>query len=213
MRIVAIGAHLDDIELACGGTLARAVQAGHQVKMICLTGSAYTNYDGRVLRTQEVAVEEGRVAASLLGVGDFEILDFPTKDVPYDSRTVEAIDRRISEFQPDTIFTHWPFDTHQAHRASSLSTISAARRFNTIFLYEPIPPSGRSYVAFRPQLYVDITPFQEVKEASLRAHRSQYEKYGEEWIEAVRGRALLRGFEMGTKYAEAFEVVRMELKF
>ena len=62
MNIIAVGAHLDDIELACGGTLARAVKAGHRVKMVVLSASAYTYHDGRVLRDQETALTEGREA-------------------------------------------------------------------------------------------------------------------------------------------------------
>jgi len=66
LRILAIGAHLDDIELGCGGTLARAARAGHCVHMICLSDSAYSNYDGAVLRTRDEALREGRDAARAL---------------------------------------------------------------------------------------------------------------------------------------------------
>ena len=50
-RIIAIGAHLDDIELACGGTLAKAIRNGNLVKMIVLSKSGYSNYDGQVMWT------------------------------------------------------------------------------------------------------------------------------------------------------------------
>ena len=212
MRILAVGAHLDDIELACGGTLAKAVRQGHEVKMVVMSDSAYTNYTGRVLRAREQALAEGRAAASVLGVTDIDILDFPTKDVPYNSTAVEALDRIITAFNPDVIFTHWPYDTHQAHRATSLATISAARYFNSILMYEPINPSGRSYEAFRPQVYVDITATIEQKIEALKAHTSQYQKYGDRWLDAIRARALLRGFDMQGTYAETFEVVRLEMK-
>lgn len=212
MKILAIGAHLDDIELGCGGALARAVRSGHCVRMICLSDSAYTNYDGRVLRTREEAEREGTAAARALGCDDLEILDFPTKDVPDDSRVVEALDARISAYQPDHIFTHWPFDTHQAHRGTALATIAAARRHNTILMYDPVFPAGRSFIGFRPQVYIDITDVISGKLESLRCHESQYRKYGDQWIEAVRSRARFRGYEMGTTFAEAFEVVRMEMQ-
>lgn len=211
MKIIAIGAHLDDIELACGGTLARAVKNGHIVKMLVMTKSAYTNHDGVVLRTEEEALAEGRDAARELGVVDLEILDFPVKDVPYDSQSVEAIDRVLSAFKPDIIFTHWMFDTHQDHRSVSLATISAARNFSNIFFYEPFPPSGRSYMPFKPQSYVDISNTLDDKIRSLKAHKSQYKKYGEHWIEATIGRARLRGFEHGYTYAETFEILRNSL--
>lgn len=210
-RVLAIGAHLDDIELGCGGALVRAARAGHCVRMICLSDSSYTNYDGAVLRTREEALREGYAAAEALGCNELEVLDFPTKDIPDDSRVVEALDKRISEFKPDVIFTHWPFDTHQAHRGAALATIAAARRHNTILMYDPVFPAGRSFVGFRPQVYIDITDAIEGKLESLRKHESQYRKYGDQWIEAVRARARFRGYEMGTAFAEAFEVVRMEI--
>lgn len=213
MKILAVGAHLDDIELASGGTLARAVKNDHSVKMVVLTDSAYTTYDGKIVRCSEVARQEGIMAARALGVEDLEILDFPTKDVPYDSSVVEALDQRIAQFQPDFVFIHWPFDTHKSHQNASLSSISAARYYNTILMYEPITPAGRSYVGFRPQVYIDITDYIDIKLESLKAHQTEYLKYGERWLEAVKARATYRGFEMGTRFAEAFEVMRLELKF
>ena len=143
MKIMVIGAHLDDIELACGGTLAKAIEAGHKVKVVIMSKSGYTNFDGKQMRKDEDAVIEGVKALHVLGITDIEILDFPTKDIPYESSVIEAIDGRMSVFDPDVIFTHHPFDTHQAHVGVSKSTISAARRKNTIFLFEPIAPSGR----------------------------------------------------------------------
>jgi LmbE family N-acetylglucosaminyl deacetylase len=169
MKILALGAHLDDIELGCGGALARASKAGHECRMICMSDSAYANYDGKVLRTRDQGLREGQAAAEALGCEALEILDFPTKDIPDGSRTVEAIDERIQEFQPDVIFTHWPFDTHQAHRGTGLATMAAARRENTILMYDPVFPAGRSFVGFRPQVYIDITDVIEQKLESLAA--------------------------------------------
>ena len=79
--IVAIGAHLDDIELAAGGTLAKAVRDGHDVHMIVMSQSGYTDYNGKLMRTDENATREGQNAARVLGVKDLEILDFCNKDI------------------------------------------------------------------------------------------------------------------------------------
>ena len=211
MRILAIGAHLDDIELACGGTLAKAVAHGHDVKMIVMSKSGYSNYDGRVLRTEENAVMEGKNAAKVLGVCNIEILDYDTKDIPYHSEVIEALDARIQEYKPDIIFTHWIFDTHQAHEGVAKSSITAARRHNNIYMYEPIYPAGRSYMGFRPQMYIDIGGFEEQKLEALRMHKTEYEKFGNQWIEGTKARAAYRGYEMGKQYAEAFEIVRCEI--
>lgn len=210
-RIVAVGAHLDDIEIGCGGMLARASAAGAEVHMLVLSSSAYTDYQGTEWRSGANAEAEGRAAAAVLGVQSLEILDFPTKDVPYDSTTVEALNRHFDRIQPDLIVTHWPHDTHQAHRATAMATLSAARHFRSILMYEPIFPSGRSYEAFHPQVYVSIDDYLQVKERALQAHKSQWEKYGDMWLEAVKARSRLRGYDIGRTHAEAFEVVRYEL--
>ncbi len=212
MKILAVGAHLDDIEIACGGTLAKAIKNGHKVKTLIMSKSGYTNKDGEIQRTDESAVEEGTEALKILGVEDIEILNFETKDIPFRSDVVNAIDICISEYNPDIIFTHHPFDTHQAHVGVSNATIAAARRKNTIFFYEPISPSGRSYVAFRPQLYIPIEDTIDLKLNSLRAHKTEYHKFGkEDWIEGVNARCGFRGYEIGKKFAEAFEILRMEI--
>ncbi len=214
MKIFAVGAHLDDIEIACGGTLAKAVEAGHEVKVLIMSKSGYTNKEGNIQRSDEVAVVEGINALHTLGITDIEILDFPTKDIPFRSDIVNAIDLRISQFDPDIVFTHHPFDTHQAHEGVSKATIAAARRKNTLFFYEPITPSGRSYVAFKPMLYVDIESTLDKKIESLKCHTSEYNKFGaEDWIEGVRCRCGFRGYEIGKKYAEAFEILRLEMNF
>lgn len=211
MKILAVGAHLDDIEIACGGTLAKAIKAGHQVKVLIMSKSGYTNKEGKTQRSDEIAVIEGTRALQRLGIQDIEILDFPTKDIPFRSDVVNAIDVCIGTYDPDSIFTHHPFDTHQAHVGTSNATIAAARRKNTVFFYEPITPSGRSYVAFRPQLYIDIESTLKDKLASLREHKSEYDKFGgEDWITGVMCRCGFRGYEIGKQYAEAFEILRIE---
>ncbi len=211
MKYLFIGAHLDDIELAAGGTIAKLVKCGHKVLMLCLSKSDYVNLHGETLRVVDEALYEGHVAAKILGA-ELHVLDFPTKDIPYNSMVVEAIEMEMSLFKPDIIFTHNVNDTHQAHISTALSTLSAARRFNTIFFYEPIYPSGRAHIPFRPDMYIDISGFMEVKLDSLRAHKSQYDKYGDVWLNAVKARAEFRGFENGLRLAECFEVSRMEYK-
>lgn len=214
MKILAVGAHLDDIELACGGTLAKAIMSGHDVKVLIMSKSGYTNKDGEVQREDNVAIKEGTEALNALGCKNIEILDFPTKDIPFRSDIVNAIDVCISDFNPDIIFTHHPFDTHQAHEGVAKSTIAAARRKNTVFFYEPIAPSGRSYVAFKPSLYVNIDDTIEKKIESLKCHKSEYNKFGgEDWVEGVKCRCGFRGYEIGKKYAEAFEILRLEMSF
>ncbi|MCC7494704.1 MAG: PIG-L family deacetylase [Fimbriimonadaceae bacterium] len=209
-RIVAIGAHFDDIELACGGTIAAAAAAGCQVTFVVLTASGYVQIDGKE-RSEQLAWDEGVAAAAALGVSDVRCLGLRNARLEWSLESVAAIERVLTEVEPSVIFTHWSFDTHQDHHHGSMATLSAARLFHTVLMYEPIYPSGRSYQPFRPQLYFDITQTLEAKVASLQAHRSQLEKYGDGWLEAIRARATYRGYETGVAAAEAFEVVRLRV--
>ena len=211
LTILAIGAHGDDIELACGGTIAKAVINGHEVIMVLVTGHASNDHNNMKIRAQGVAQQEAKAAAKILGVSKLHILGYQDTCVPYSAELVSKLDDIITDCKPDIIFTHFVFDTHQDHIRTAHSTISAARRQNTILLYEPMNPSGQGYVPFRPQVYTDISQTIDTKINSLKAHKSQYEKYTETWIEAVVARAKFRGFEMGVDYAECFEVVRAEL--
>ena len=92
MKILVVGAHLDDIELACGGTLAKAINQGHEVKALIMSKSGYTNRNGFVQRENEIAIREGTCALNKLGVYDIQILDFPTKDITFCSEVVNPID-------------------------------------------------------------------------------------------------------------------------
>ena len=215
MRLFAIGAHSDDAELACGGTLAKARAHGHETQLLVLTESSYPNLEGEEIRTMDEARDEAIDAAAVLGIdaSNVTILPFRTCELPYDFTVVVAIEKAIRAFSADVLLTHWPFDTHQDHRRAALSTLSAARHFNSILMYEPIFPSGRSYVGFRPQIYIDISDHMEQKLESLRRHKTQYQKYGDDWITAIEARSRLRGLEIGCKYAEAFEAARFEWKF
>ncbi|MDQ1048319.1 PIG-L deacetylase family protein [Streptomyces sp. V4I2] len=178
-----MGAHLDDIELAASGTAARLVNAGAQVRFLVMSTSEYTSYNGSHFCDADVAVAEGREAAATLGVKEIDILRFPAKDVENHSAVVESINEVVDDFRATMVFTHWPFNTHRSHANTGLATIAASRYDNSVVMYEPIVPSGRSYVGFRPQLYISI----EQKLQALRQHKSEYEKYGEHLDRRRRG--------------------------
>jgi len=208
MNYLFIGAHLDDIELAAGGTISKLNKARHKTKMLVLSKSDYIDIYGN-LRSKEVALKEGYEAARILKT-ELKVLDFPTKDIEFNSDVVTAIEKEINSFKADVIFTHNINDTHQAHISTAQASIAAARYLNNIYFYEPIYPSGRAPLPFNPQVFNDITDYLDIKIDSLKAHKSQYEKYKDEWIEAIISRAKFRGFESNMKYAECFELCRME---
>ena len=208
-NVLAVGAHADDVDIGCGGTTALHVKNGDTVILLIMAESSYTHYDGRVLRSKEEGKIEEENAAKILGAKLIN-LGFKTKEVPYSAESIEAVNEVIDKYNIDVIYTHWYHDTHQDHKRTTQSVISAGRYVKNILMYEPEYPSGRSYLGFRNQYYVDITPTFEIKMEALKQHKSQVKKYGEDlFLTAIEARAQHRGYEIGSKYAECFEVLRL----
>lgn len=206
--ILAVGAHADDIEIGCGGTVACHVKKGDTVIILIMAESSYTNYDGKVLRTLSEGINEEESAAKILGA-EMINLGFKTKSVPYSQESIEAINKVIDKYKIDTIYTHWHNDTHQDHIHTTQSVFSAGRYVKNVLMYEPEYPAGRSFLGFWNQYYVDVTSTFDIKMKALDCHKSQVKKYGDAFMEAIQARARHRGYEIGSKYAECFEVLRL----
>lgn len=207
-NVLAVSAHADDVEIGCGGTVALHVKKGDNVIILVMAESSYTFYDGTVLRTIEEGKKEEEKAAKVLGAKLIN-LEFKSKEVPYSVKSVEAINKVIDDYRIDTIYTHWYHDTHQDHRRTTQSVLSAGRHVKNILMYEPEYPAGRSYLGFHNQYYVNIASTFEKKMEALKEHKSQVEKYGDVLLKAVEARARHRGYEINTEYAECFEVLRL----
>ena len=207
-NVLAVGAHADDVEIGCGGTVVLHAKNGDNVIVLIMAESSYTYYDGTVLRTKEEGILEEENAAKVLGAKLIN-LRFKTKEVPYSEESVEPINEIIDRYDIDIIYTHWYHDSHQDHRRTTQAVLSAGRYVKNILMYEPEYPAGRSYSGFHNQYYVDITPTFKIKMEALKQHKSQIKKYGEDFLEAVKARSRHRGYEIGGKYAECFEVLRL----
>lgn len=208
-NILAVGAHPDDVEIGCGGTVALHAKNGDNVYILIMTKAFYADYNGNVLRSENEGEMEAKNGAKVLG-GSLINLNFDSKKVLYSSESIEAINKIIDIYNIDTIYTHWCHDSHQDHTRTTQSVLAAGRHVKNILMYEPEYPAGRTYIGFRNQYYIDITSTFDIKMEALRQHVSQVNKYGEEiFLGAVEGRAKHRGYEISNKYAECFEVIRL----
>ena len=206
-NILAIGAHFDDIELGCGGTVARHVKEGDNVIMMILTNSEYYNYDGTPIRIKEVAEKEGNNAAKILGVDKLISIGLPTKTLQYGFELIEIINKVIDDYKIDIIYTHWDKDVHQDHSAIGRATLNAGRHVKNILMYRS--NWYHTTFEFRGNYYVDISDFINIKIEAVKAHENEYKKFGEGWIEFFVNENRNAGQKIGCKYAEAFEVVKL----
>ncbi|HEV8439996.1 MAG TPA: PIG-L family deacetylase [Methylomirabilota bacterium] len=198
MRVLAFGAHPDDIEIGMGGTVAKHASAGDRVVMVITT----------IPNNRETRRAEAERAAAVLGA-DLMILDIPPQELTHSRAVVKKFDKVLEAVSPDVIYTHWNSDSHQDHNAVSMATITASRDNRcALIMYEQTIPGGIVPWGFRSQSYVDITSCMPMKMESIAMHKSQVRANGDLWVQGVRGRAMYRGYQVNVEYAEAFEVVK-----
>lgn len=201
-KVLVVGAHPDDPETICGGTMALFSGLGYEVVSAYLTrgeagieGKSYD--DSASIRTAEAltACSILKVRGEFLGQidGNCEI----TKE-----RYAEMIDFLKKE-EPNVIFTHWPIDTHRDHRVCSLLVYDAWLRLGRkASLYYCEAMSGMQSQNFKPDTYVDITTVIEQKHKACYAHVSQ--QMEETYPDHHGKMETFRGMENSCPCAEAF---------
>ncbi|MGH9951828.1 MAG: PIG-L deacetylase family protein [Nitrososphaeraceae archaeon] len=202
--MIAFGAHPDDIEIGMGGTVAKLSGMGYDVRLVIATLPNFVKTD-----TKEERKQESIMSAKVMGCKTPEFLDLSPEEIVFNRKFVTRISKIIQELNPEAIFTQWIGDTHQDHQSLTRAVIAAARDSNDLFMYETTIPGGISEHAFRPQLYVDVTDTIDIKRDALDCFDSQQIRCGPLWIDSLVGRCSYRGYQMNTKYAEAFEVIKV----
>lgn len=207
--VVAVGAHADDLELGCFGTLALFKERGAQVTLVVMTTTPSIDHLGNAYRTD--GPTDVQAGARILGIDRAVTLAYRNNEIPYGVESIQELNRIFDERQADLILTHWVWDNQQDHQHTAKAVISAARHYSNIMMFEPNP--GRpavSTVPFRPSIYVDISAFLDLKLRAIRAHRSEYERLGgDQFFHMWESRARLRGAEIRTEAAEAFEPIKL----
>lgn len=202
--ILVFGAHPDDLEIGMGGTIAKLSSKGYEVQPIIATLPNFVKTD-----TKEGRRSESILSAKVMGCKSPIFLDLSPEEMVFGRKLVTMIDSIVSKYKPDSVCTQWYGDSHQDHQALTKSVISACRDQNNIFMYETTIPGGITEKSFRPQLFVNITEKIEIKKNALECFQSQFIRCGDIWIPAILGRCSFRGYQINSKYAEAFEVIKV----
>lgn len=222
MRILAIGAHPDDVENCVGGTLAKyAAQGDHVTIMVATNG----NVGSPTLTKEEIAAvrkKEAEAAAAVIGA-DLIWLDYDDEFLFHDRESRMTFINAIRKANPDVMFVHSPNDYHPDHRVCSEISIDcripvsvplivteypAMAHVPHVFLYENV-----GAVDFQPEIYVDITDTFDTKAQMLKCHESQdvwmQHMYGADIVANMARTASMRGLAPGYKYAEGFRSLPM----
>jgi LmbE family N-acetylglucosaminyl deacetylase len=220
MKIMAVGAHPDDVDILCGGTLALYAEAGHEVWVAVATngnvGSTTLSHDEIAAIRHEEALNSCAVIGAHLIWMDFDD-EWLFDDRPTRTRFIDA----YREARPDIVLAHSTDDYHPDHRIAGQvaadAQIPAAVRLveTTLPALEHIPKlytmDTVGQISTEPNLLVDISAVIETKTAMLQAHRSQQDWlahiFDMSYVEFMRSQGAQRGAELGVAFAEAFREV------
>jgi N-acetylglucosamine malate deacetylase 1 len=217
LDVLAVGAHPDDVELGCGGTLALLARRGRRVGVLHLSAGERGTRGTAAQRRREA-----EAAAQALGVEELAFLDCGDGGMRRGEAEEEALIAELRRLRPELVLAPPPADRHPDHgRAHALLRDACfyaglARRGAgqphrpaAIFSYMQHDP-------FVPSFLVDVSEVWEVKEAALAAYGSQLYQPGQaqegpatkigsrQFREAVAGRAAHYGMLLGVERAEAF---------
>lgn len=200
--ILCLGAHSDDIEIGCGGTLLALLHQHPEARVVWVVFSADPPRDH----------EARRSALDLLGPAREHVVRieaFRTSFFPYQGEAIkETCERLKDEFDPDLVFTHARDDRHQDHRVISDLAWNTYRH-HLVLEYE-IPKYDGDLG--RPNFYVPLleTLVERKVDHLLRHFQTQSNKH---WFTAdlFRGLLRIRGMECGTHHAEAFHARKLTL--
>lgn len=200
MNILAIGAHPDDIEFGCGGTLIKYLRKGHKIYLLVMTR-------GELGGEEHVRSEELKRSAEIMGATDVFHHDYPDTHLHLDKELIGRIEDVIKIVSPHFILVHYYDDTHQDHRVLAKATVSATRYIKNVLFYE-VPTTQN----FTPTVFIDINDELEDKITCLEAHASQVMKTNIEGLSIVdiaRSAANFRGIQGRVSTAEGFIPLRL----
>ena len=226
LKILAVGAHPDDVELLCSGTLARLAPFGHEIAILSLTAGELGSIDKGREESIRNRINEAELSASVIG-GKFYYAGIQDKHVFFSAQERNRVTEIFRIIDPDIVFAPSPKDYILDHEFSSVltrdaATAASARLFET-GVYNPVPPTekiphlyycdpiGRVDVFGNPVLsttYVDIEETLETKLQMFNCFVSQIEflrhRHKVEYLEVVRQWAVDAGRAGGFCFAEGF---------
>lgn len=217
LRVLAVGAHPDDVEEYCGGTLALYAQAGHHVMMAYATNGDKGHMTIPPVELAEIREREARAAAAVIGAEVFW-LGFPDAELFYDAPTRLAFVELLRQARPDVIFTHWPEGYHPDHIATGQLVAGANYISSLPHVKTASPPTEKAALVYYMDVhhdirseaaeYVDITPVFELKRRMFACHESQLvwlrDHDGLDILGEIAARDRAKGVQCGVEYAERF---------
>ncbi len=217
MNVLAIGAHPDDLELQCFGTLALYASQGHRVFAAVATNGDKGNFDVEPAELARIREAEFRAACAVIDATPIW-LGFEDEYLYPDLQTRLAFVDAIRQANPDVVITHGPADYHPDHRYTAQLVWDALPLAAVSNVKTALPAMDRQVtlyymdhtggVGFQPAEFVDITDTIARKKEALSKHESQVRLFRQlldvDLFDVVETIGKFRGYQAGCLYAEGF---------
>jgi LmbE family N-acetylglucosaminyl deacetylase len=199
-RVLAFGAHPDDIEVGAGGLLKRLSDQGADVTMAIVS----------IPNQADKRRAEAHAGAAIIGADLFILYEEKqcrVEDIPM-HELVRRFDQLVGDIRPDLVITHSANDLHWDHGLVNRATVSALRRTPCDLLAFMSSPEMNSQARSIGQCFADVSTTIEAKIQAISAHSSQVAKMD---MDSTRDLARAMGRISGYEYAEAYEVLRVRI--
>lgn len=222
-KVIVISPHPDDETLGCGGTLLALKNKGYSINWLIITGLYKVNgfteerIESRSNEINNVRKMYGFDEVSDLGIATTKVDSVPVGDLVF------SISEVLKKIRPNIVFTPFINDVHTDHKIISEAVISCSKWFRhpyieSVLYYETISETDfnidSSKRSFCPNVFIDISSYLETKIEILKIYESELAEFPFPRSEkTIRNLAHLRGSQSGSEAAEAFELLRTNIKF
>ncbi len=206
-KVLLIGAHFDDVDLACGGTAAKLVAQGKKVYKLTLTDNV-THFAAKGIEVDyESSSEASRHVCDALGITEIkEFKPLPCNGLSYNTAIMQQVEAIIIKYDIDTVFAHYPEDMNTDHVEASKIALTAARHCPNFLYYQSNAYSTLS--PFSPTFFIDISAYIQAKITALSYYPSVHDRFGR-LFKTNFEREHVFGFLNGTEYCEGFVPIRI----
>jgi LmbE family N-acetylglucosaminyl deacetylase len=215
--VLVIAPHMDDEVLGCGGAIGQHVANGDDVYICFVANRIYDHtFDQERSQLQEQHAEKARRVLGYKNKRFLRLMDERLDSCLQDS--IIPIEDYTREINPDIVYSPFPFDNNQDHRAVAQAVQVVLRPCGSIqprrWLYYEVPSSTEQAPhvgnpVFRPTVYLEIDSWIEKKIEALHQYTDECRPFpNPRSPESLKALAIKRGMEVGLKMAEAFMLVR-----
>ncbi len=205
MKYLFIGAHADDIEIGCGGTILKLYKKNKITNYIA-TDSEYYDENGKIIRSSKDAFNDisraykNKKISNIFGKLKVHYL-FNNEEL---RRELIKINNNI---KPEIVFIPWKYDPHPDHQNLSNACQVVFRNVKNLIMYR-----SNSYFtkeSFNKNFFIDISKSFYSKIKLIKSFKSEMKRTNYSWIKEIQNDNVQNGYQIKKKYAEAFEIIKI----